>query len=70
LKAYVVSLGCPKNQVDTEQFIGYLLKNNFELIKDYEKADLYIINTCSFIYPAKKEAIEEILKAIELKKKI
>ena len=69
MKAYVVSLGCPKNQVDTEQFIGYLLKNNFELVKDYEKADLYIINTCSFIYPAKKEAIEEILKAIELKKK-
>ena len=70
MKAYIVTLGCPKNQVDTEHFIGYLLNNKFELVKSYEKADLYVINTCSFIYPAKKEAIEEILKAIELKKKI
>jgi len=69
LKTYIVTLGCPKNQVDTEHFIGYLLNNKFELVKSYEKADLYVINTCSFIYPAKKEAIEEILKAIELKKR-
>ena len=69
MRVYTVSLGCPKNQVDSEFFLGYLLSKGFKITKSFKDTDFYIINTCGFIHPAKKEAIEEILKAIDLKRK-
>ena len=68
VKVSMVSLGCPKNQVDAEMML-YLLKNGgFELSSEEAEADVIIINTCGFIEEAKKEAIENILEAAEYKK--
>lgn len=60
-KVSVVSLGCPKNQVDAEMLLANLLKNGFELSTEEAEADAIIINTCGFIESAKAEAIENIL---------
>lgn len=68
VKVSMVSLGCPKNQVDAEMML-YLLKNGgFELCGEEAEADVIIINTCGFIEEAKKEAIENILEASQYKK--
>ena len=64
----MVSLGCPKNQVDAERMMGSLREYGFELIRDAALADVAIINTCGFIQSAKQEAIETILEFLELKK--
>jgi len=67
-KISMVSLGCPKNQVDAEKML-YLLKNGgFEIGCEEAAADAIIINTCGFIEDAKKEAIENILEASQYKK--
>ncbi len=66
-KVSMVSLGCPKNQVDAEQML-YLLQNaGFELTPAEAEADAIIINTCGFIESAKAEAIENILEAARYK---
>ena len=66
-KISMVSLGCPKNQVDAEKML-YLLKNGgFEIGCEEAAADAIIINTCGFIEDAKKEAIENILEAAQYK---
>lgn len=66
-KVSMVSLGCPKNQVDAEQML-YTLKNaGFELTPAEAEADAIIINTCGFIESAKAEAIENILEAAKYK---
>lgn len=67
-KVSVVSLGCPKNQVDAEAILAYLLKDGFELSVVEAEADAIIINTCGFIEDAKKEAIENILECAAYKK--
>ena len=67
-KVSVVSLGCPKNQVDAEAILAYLLKDGFELSTVEAEADAIIINTCGFIEDAKKEAIENILECAAYKK--
>lgn len=67
-KVSVVSLGCPKNQVDAEMILAYLLKDGFELSAVEAEADAIIINTCGFIEDAKKEAIENILECAAYKK--
>lgn len=65
----VISLGCPKNRIDTELMLGYILKNNnYSVVTDESKADVIIINTCGFIDEAKTEAIDTILEAAEYKK--
>ncbi len=65
----VISLGCPKNRVDTELMLGYLLKNNnYSIVTDESEADVIIINTCGFIDDAKTEAIDAIFEAAEYKK--
>ena len=64
---YVVSLGCAKNQVDTEMIVG-ALKEDCELVEQPDDADLLIINTCAFIDSAKKEAIDTILSVADYKK--
>ncbi len=60
---YVVSLGCPKNLVDTEVMTGVLISNGFFLSMNSEQADIYLINTCAFIPSARSEAVETIEEA-------
>lgn len=64
----MVSLGCPKNQVDAEKMMYTLRKSGFELVQDAALADIAVINTCGFIQSAKEEAIETILEFCALKK--
>lgn len=66
-KIGMISLGCPKNQVDTERMLASLDKNGFEIADCYEGVDAVIINTCGFIDDAKREAIENILDMAQLK---
>lgn len=69
LKAALISLGCPKNQVDAEMLIARLEDDGFVFSDMTEgNVDVVIVNTCGFIDEAKKEAIENILDAIEMKK--
>lgn len=67
-KVAVVSLGCPKNQVDAEMMLTHLKNGGFEIGVEESDADVIIVNTCGFIEDAKKEAIENILEAAEYKK--
>ncbi len=60
---YVVSLGCPKNLVDTEVMTGVLISNGFFLSMDPEQANIYLINTCAFIPSARSETVEAIEEA-------
>ncbi len=63
----LVSLGCPKNQVDAEIMLANLIDNGCEIVDFYDGADAVIINTCGFIDAAKQEAIENILEVTDLK---
>lgn len=63
----IVSLGCPKNQVDADVFCRDLLEKGHRTVADVEQADAVIINTCGFIQSAKEEAIEHILEACAYK---
>jgi len=67
-KFHIVSLGCPKNLVDSEVMAGILMRRGFRLTTDAREAGIIIINTCAFILPAKEEAIEAILTAATYKK--
>lgn len=67
MKIAIISLGCPKNQVDADVFCHALLKDGNETVADPAQADLIIVNTCGFIESAKSEAIENILAACALK---
>ncbi|NLP47824.1 MAG: 30S ribosomal protein S12 methylthiotransferase RimO [Clostridiales bacterium] len=67
-KIGIISLGCPKNQVDAEIMLALLLDAGFEIVDFYEGADAVIINTCTFIDDAKQEAIDNILEVVDLKK--
>ncbi len=58
---YVETLGCPKNQVDSDKLIGTLLAQGMTAIDDPEGADLVVVNTCAFIEDARKESIDTIL---------
>lgn len=66
-KVGMISLGCPKNQVDAERMLAQLDKNEFEIVDCYDGADVVIVNTCGFIDEAKREAIENILDMAQLK---
>lgn len=68
MKVNMISLGCPKNQVDSEHMLYRLKESGVEFCRRPEEADVVIINTCGFIESAKKEAIETILETAELKK--
>ena len=67
IKVGFISLGCPKNLVDSEVMMGQLKANGFELTADAHDADTIVVNTCGFIEDAKKESIEAILEAANLK---
>jgi len=64
---FTVSLGCPKNLVDTELMLGLLIEAGYAPCEDAEEADLLLINTCGFIQSAVEEGIEEILALAEVK---
>ncbi len=66
---YFVSLGCPKNLVDTEVLAGILLNHGRNITFDAKDADVYLINTCAFLPSAREEAFEEIRKALNWKKR-
>lgn len=68
IKVGMVSLGCPKNQVDAEILMGLLRQDGFELTPDAGLADVVVVNTCGFIESAKQESIENILEFCQLKK--
>lgn len=63
----LVTLGCPKNQVDSEIMLGLLDQAQFQIVDDVEDADVLIVNTCGFIESAKKESIDTILELSEYK---
>jgi ribosomal protein S12 methylthiotransferase len=67
-KAGFVSLGCPKNLVDSEVMMGVLARSGYEFTPRAEEADVLVVNTCSFIAPAQKESIDAILEMAEYKK--
>jgi ribosomal protein S12 methylthiotransferase len=64
---YFVSLGCPKNLVDSQVMLGLLKSNRFTLTDEPEEADTVIVNTCSFIDAAKRESIDTILELADFK---
>ena len=68
IKVGFISLGCPKNLVDTEVMLKTLLKEGFEITPEDIEADVVIINTCGFIESAKQESIDAILDVAWLKK--
>ena len=68
MKVGFVSLGCPKNQLDTEVMLHEVLSAGYEITPEETEADVVIINTCGFIENAKKEAIDNILDIAWLKK--
>ena len=69
-KVALISLGCAKNLVDSENILGLLLKNHYEIVSNKEEADILIINTCGFIESSKKESIDVILDNINHKQKV
>ena len=68
MKIGFVSLGCPKNLVDSEVMMGQLVAKGHELTPHPDQADVLVVNTCSFINPAKKESVDTILEMAEYKK--
>src|SRR5258707_13669294 len=67
-KVGFVSLGCPKNLVDSEVMMGILARDGYELTPRADEADILVVNTCSFIEPAQKESIDTILEMAEHKR--
>jgi ribosomal protein S12 methylthiotransferase len=67
MNIFIVSLGCPKNLVDTEVMTGELLVKGFGFTMDPEEADIYLINTCAFIESARQDAVDAIEEAADWK---
>ena len=67
MKLGLVSLGCPKNLVDSEVMLGLIREKAFEITNDPSEADIIIVNTCGFIESAKEESINTILQMAEYK---
>jgi ribosomal protein S12 methylthiotransferase len=67
-RASIVTLGCAKNQVDSEVMIGVLRNRGFEIVNDLKHADVAVVNTCGFLESAVKESIDCVLELSELKK--
>ncbi|HZD71007.1 MAG TPA: 30S ribosomal protein S12 methylthiotransferase RimO [Actinomycetes bacterium] len=68
-KVAIVTLGCGRNEVDSEHAAGLLAASGFQLVDDPERADAVVVNTCAFIESAKTESIETVLDAAELKQR-
>src|ERR1700680_4734780 len=63
-----VSLGCPKNLVDSERMLGRLAQDGYTLSPNADGADVVVVNTCGFIEPARQESLAVIREMLELKK--
>src|SRR5215470_14807431 len=63
-----VSLGCPKNTVDSERMLGKLAQDGYTLVPDADGADVVVVNTCGFIEPARQESLGVIREMLDLKK--
>src|SRR5947208_4685667 len=68
MKIGLISLGCPKNLVDSEVMLGLAAEAGHELTQDPSAADVLVVNTCAFIDSAKQESIDTILEMAEHKK--
>ena len=68
-RIHLISLGCPKNRVDSEIMVGQLRTGPFELVDSPDDADLIVVNTCSFIQSATEESIDTILDMAQYKEK-
>jgi ribosomal protein S12 methylthiotransferase len=66
-RVHLISLGCPKNRVDSEVMVGKLQADDYELVDDPENADVIVVNTCSFIQPATEESIDTVLEMAKYK---
>lgn len=66
-KVHFISLGCPKNLVDSEIMAGTLMKDGYRVVGEADEADTVIVNTCGFIEDSKKESIQRILEMGDLK---
>src|SRR5262245_64964513 len=64
-----VSLGCPKNLVDSERMLGHLSQAGYALTPDADGADVVVVNTCGFIEPARQESLGVIREMLELKRR-
>src|SRR6476661_2255175 len=62
-----VSLGCPKNTVDSERMLGKLAQDGYSLVPDTDGADVVVVNTCGFIEPARQESLAVIREMLALK---
>ena len=67
-KVGMISLGCPKNQVDGEALLAKLAQAGYQIVNEIENSDVMIVNTCGFIEDAKREAIDTILEVAQYKK--
>ena len=67
-RAAVVTLGCARNDVDSEELAGRLAAGGWSLVDDAAESDVVLVNTCGFIDAAKKDSIDALLEAAELKK--
>jgi ribosomal protein S12 methylthiotransferase len=65
---YMMTLGCPKNRVDSEVMLGQLSKAGYKLVPEAEAAEVIVVNTCAFIGPAKQESVDSVLEMAEMKK--
>lgn len=66
-RVHLISLGCPKNRVDSEVMVGKLRTGPFELVDEPDHADVIVVNTCSFIQPATEESIDTVLEMAKYK---
>lgn len=66
-KVSLVSLGCPKNLVDSEGALGEIVQAGHQIVGDQSQADVIVVNTCGFIESAREESVEAILEALEYK---
>jgi len=66
----LINFGCPKNLVDSENMLGILSQNGYEINLDEKKADIIIINTCAFIKEAEKESVKTIIELVESGEKL
>src|SRR5918992_1380280 len=68
MKIGMISLGCPKNLVDSEVMLGFAQQDGHQLTRTAAEADVLVVNTCAFIDKAKQESIDTILEMAEYKK--
>src|SRR3954449_5963378 len=67
LSVALVTLGCTRNEVDSEELAGRLSAGGFRLVSDPADADTVVVNTCGFVEQAKKDSVDTLLEAADLK---